>query len=141
MKSSLSSPITAIRAPVASLRISLSLSVMVAIPPGVEKRPRPSDTRPEALIRKRCPFLTTRPLFVQPLLDPSARTPTLIVKKVGADDEFVGDESMRGSDAAGSGSFLRLFRGAGLLRAILLSSLTPDGPDVESNSIDSTSST
>src|SRR6185295_9201810 len=94
MKSSLSSPITAMSAPVASLRISLSLSGMVFNPPGVEKRPRPRETRPEALIRSRCPLRTTRPLFVQPLLALSALTPTLIVKKVGVAGAETGDVSI-----------------------------------------------
>src|SRR5689334_25416959 len=89
INSSLSSPITAISAPVASLRISLSWSGMFN-PPGVEKRPRPRETRPEALIRSRCPLRTTRPLFVQPLFELSARTPTLIVKKVGGDADEAG---------------------------------------------------
>src|ERR1044072_4311968 len=87
MKSSLSSPMTAIRAPVASVRINLSWSGILVGPPGVEKRPFPSETRPEALIRNRCPLRTTRPLFVQPLFELSALTPTLIVKKVGVDDD------------------------------------------------------
>jgi hypothetical protein len=90
MKSSLSSPITAISAPVASLRMSFSLSAIVETPAGVENRPLPNETRPEAVIRKRCPFRTTRPLLVQPLLALSARTPTFIVKKVGAGAVVVG---------------------------------------------------
>src|SRR5258705_12396505 len=72
------------RPPVASLRISLSLSAMVEMPAGIEKRPLPRETRPEALIRRCCPLRTTRPLLVQPLFALSALTPTLIVKKVGA---------------------------------------------------------
>ena len=58
--------------------------MIVASPAGVENLPLPNETRPEAVIRKRCPFRTTRPLLVQPLLALSARTPTFIVKKVGA---------------------------------------------------------
>src|SRR5687768_7581815 len=132
---------TAISAPVASLRISLSLSFTLARPPGIEKRPRPSDTRPEALMRRRCPLRTTRPLFVQPLFEASARTAILIVKKVGGADE-TGGPSTRGSAAGGSELALRLlFSGGGLFRAILLSSVAVDGPEPESNSIDSTSST
>src|SRR2546425_11861648 len=85
-KSSLSSPITAIKAPVASLRISFSLSTDPGNPAGVENRPPPRETRPVELIRKRCPLRTTKPLFVQPLFALSARTATLIVKHVGEPD-------------------------------------------------------
>src|SRR6185503_1054521 len=123
INSSLSSPITAISAPVASLRINLSLSFKPARPPGIEKRPRPSETRPEALMRSLCPLRTTSPLFVQPLFEESARTATLIVKKVGGADELTGSE--RGSLTGGSELVLRLLLliGGGLFRAMLPSSV------------------
>src|SRR5687767_13139994 len=94
MKSSLSSPMTAISAPVASFLLSLSLSGIAVMPPGIEKRPRPKDTRPEALTRRRCPFRTTSPLLVQPLLALSARTATLIVKNVGGVLDVAGGTSV-----------------------------------------------
>src|SRR5262249_9052551 len=139
-----SSPMTAMRAPVASLRISLSASGTLFSPPGVEKRPRPSETRPEALIRSRCPLRTTRPLFVQPLFALSALTPTLMVKKVGVAGAETGDESIVRSL---SGWLLLGLdgrdMGGGLFRAVLSSMvLGPLGlPLLLSNSIDSTSST
>src|SRR6185295_18160689 len=85
---------TAIKAPVASVRISFSLSGEPAMPAGVEKRPPPRDTRPVLLILRRCPCRTTSPVLVQPLgahTSPRAAgtehcfalTPTLKVKKVG----------------------------------------------------------
>ena len=91
-------------APVASLRNSLSLSGIVDTPTGVAKRPRPSETRPEALILKRWPLRTTRPLFVQPLLALSALTETLIVKKVG---ELPVDGCVLGVGAEDSGGLER----------------------------------
>src|SRR5687768_18557387 len=97
---------TAISAPVASLRISLSLSFTLARPPGIEKRPRPSDTRPEALMRRRCPLRTTSPLFVQPLFAASARTGALMVKNVGGADDTDGP-SILGSAVGGSEPVLR----------------------------------
>src|SRR5258708_6177401 len=87
---------TAIKAPVASLRISFSLSATPTMPAGVEKRPPPRDTRPVALIRRRCPLRTTSPLFVQPLFALSARTGTLIVKNVAAPVEEGGVVFVRG---------------------------------------------
>src|ERR1051325_10753659 len=96
-------------------------------PPGVEKRPRPSETRPEALIRSRWPLRTTRPLFVQPLFALSALTPTLIVKKVGVEDDETGAVSIERSEVVLSGSRTGLdgrdIVGGGLLRAVLLSSM------------------
>src|SRR6185503_14068836 len=116
-------------------------------PPGVEKRPLPSETRPEALIRSRCPLRTTRPLFVQPLLELSALTPTLIVKKVGVGAVEIGIVSLDRE----SGTLLLLLlsgwltgldgRLIGTLLRALLSSVAPALPLFESNSIDSTSST
>src|SRR5678815_5007793 len=101
MKSSLSSPITAINAPVASLRISLSLSAIELTPAGVENLVRPSETRPDAVTLRRCPLRTTRPVFVQPLLALSALTLTLIVKNLVA--ALVDSESFgREFDAIGS---------------------------------------
>src|ERR1041384_43278 len=116
-------------------------------PPGVEKRPRPSETRPEALIRSRWPFRTTRPLFVQPLFALSALTLTLIVKKVGFADDETGDVSMVRSEVVLSGSRTgfdgRDMVGGGLFRAVVSSIVLglPLLPLLASNSIDSTSST
>src|SRR6266508_1965307 len=107
-KSSLSSPITAIRAPVASLRINFSLSGEPEMPEGVEKRPPPSDTRPVELIRKRWPLRTTSPLFVQPLFALSARTGTLIVKNVGELDAPGWVVFVRGGILSVSGCWLDL---------------------------------
>src|SRR6185369_13269553 len=116
---------------------------MVFKPPGVEKRPRPSETRPEALIRSRCPLRTTRPLFVQPLLELSALTPTLIVKKVGAAEDETGDDSIVRLLSGWLTGFDGRDIGGGLLRAVLSSMVLEllVLPLFESNSIDSTSST
>src|SRR5436305_1097853 len=81
MKSSLSSPMTAINPPVGYERINLSLSVIAGMPAGVETRPAPKVTRPDAETRMRWPRRTTRPLFVQPLAVLSPRTRVLIWKK------------------------------------------------------------
>src|SRR5947209_19454720 len=83
MKSSLSSPMTAISPPVASLRMSLLESGSVGIPAGVEIRLPPRETRPEALMRMRCPRRTTSPVLVHPLDVLSPRTRVFIWKKVG----------------------------------------------------------
>ncbi|PYT05462.1 MAG: hypothetical protein DMF65_00225 [Acidobacteria bacterium] len=48
---------------------------------GVEKFPLPKETRPVAVTRRRCPFLTIRPESVQPLAVLSARTRTRTGKK------------------------------------------------------------
>src|ERR1044072_9594257 len=116
---------------------------MVFNPPGVEKRPRPRETRPEALIRSRCPLRTTRPLFVQPLLALSALTPTLIVKKVGGEADEGGVVSVPRSLTGGLTGLDGRDMGGGLLRAVL-SSIVLELlvlPPLESNSIDSTSTT
>src|ERR1043165_4975130 len=120
---------------------------MVFKPPGVEKRPRPSEMRPEALIRSRCPLRTTKPLFVQPLLALSALTPTLIVKKVGfgfdAGTVFTGRSltllsgGVLGFEGRIDGGLFRATLSSRVALPVLLLGL----PFAESNSIDSTSST
>src|SRR5262245_58531054 len=89
MKSSLSSPITAINAPVSCVLISLSGSGILGRPSGEETRLAPRLTRPEAVMRSRCPRRTTKPLLVQPLLVLSARTLMFTWKKVGGAFGFV----------------------------------------------------
>src|SRR6185369_7763510 len=119
---------------------------MLLSPPGVENRPRPSETRPEALSRNRWPVRTTSPLFVQPLFELSARTPTLIVKKVGVADETGVVSTVRPGLVLSGWVFGfegRDMIGGGLFRALLSSMLLelPLLPLLLSNSIDSTSST
>src|SRR5215204_2108057 len=77
MNSLLSSPITAIKAPVGTLFNSFVLSSTSYSPDGPVVFPLPSETEPSPTILIRWPFRTTQPEFVQPLDELSARTLTL----------------------------------------------------------------
>src|SRR5436305_769188 len=83
MKSLLSSPMTANRAPVGTLFNNLPGSSRSGRPDAVVLCPFPRETEPLPVIRIRWPFLTTKPEFVQPLEVLSARTFT--PRAIGAD--------------------------------------------------------
>src|SRR5205085_8908027 len=98
MKSLLSSPMTAIRAPVATFFRSFWSSLSDATPEGGEVWPLPRFTLPSPVMRIRWPFFTTQPEFVHPFAVLSARTFTL--HSIGLTGEL-------GSADFDGGSFVR----------------------------------
>src|SRR5438132_9544785 len=98
MKSLLSSPMTAISAPVATFFRSFWSSLSDATPEGGDVWPLPRLTLPSPVMRIRWPFLTTQPEFVQPFAVLSARTFTL---------HWIGLTGELGSVDLGGGLFVR----------------------------------
>src|SRR5262245_57601901 len=113
INSSLSSPITAINPPVGWVRMSFSRSGTLGRPSAVEEPFAPRLTRPVALIRRRCPRRTTRPLLVQPFVELSARTFTLTLKNCGGVGfaEVFGLVVWLGGGLFGRVLFVRVFDG------------------------------
>src|SRR3982751_962447 len=95
MKSLLSSPMTAMSAPVGTLFKSFLSSSSAYCPEGPVLCPLPSETSPSPEMRIRCPRLTTHPEFVHPLDVLSAVTFTF--KTIGLIDDLVGDVFSGGS--------------------------------------------